>query len=91
MQAKKEITEVEEPLGKLPRAGKVQEAAVLVTEHQAAARRREDDVYPLPDRREEQVDVPLPHLPRPAEVPDAETGDAAAALRRDDDRKAVRL
>ena len=33
----------------------------------------------------------LPHLPGAPEVPDAEAGDAAAALGRDDHRKAVRL
>ena len=72
------------------RAGEMEEWAVLVAEHQAAARRGEDDVEP-PDRSEEGIDIPSTHLPRPMEIPDAEARDPAAALGWDYDGQAVRL
>ena len=90
-QTKQEFTDVEERAGKLLRAREVEDPAVLVAKHQAAACGGKDDVDSLPHRRKEQPDVPASHLSRPPEIPHAETRDAAAALGRDDDFQTVRL
>jgi hypothetical protein len=89
-EAQQILADVEEASREFLRAGEMEEWAVLVAEHQAAARRGEDDVEP-PDCPEQGIDVPLTHLLGPAEIPDAEARDPAAALGWDDDRQTVRL
>ena len=53
-QAQKELADIEEALRQFLGAREVEERAVFVAEHQAAARRGEDDIGPLPHGRQEQ-------------------------------------
>jgi hypothetical protein len=89
-EAQQVLANVEEASREFLRAGEMEEWAVLVAEHQAAARRGEDNVEP-PNRFEQRIDIPPSHLLCPPEIPDAEARDPAAALGGDYDRQTVRL